>query len=103
GLDENVDERLAGMAEYRTDERLQHRRREFKMKCELDLASRRAKREKAPCAVEPSKRSLLKLDHDAIGRDVVVGGGEVRAHAVVVDIEPDNGCVGCAGDDFSAR
>ena len=75
------------MAEHRTDDLVEQIRREFVGEIEFDLAAMLAERLEAPFAVQVTKRPVLQRHDDRIGRVVHVVGREMRAHAVVVDVD----------------
>lgn len=87
------------MVEHRPDELLQRRRRKIVVQVELDLACRWGKRSKSPRAIETPKRPFAQLDDDPVRRRILVGGREIRADAVIVDVEANDRRIGRASDD----
>ncbi len=85
--DERVDDRAGDVPEHRADDLLQHVGRELVGELELDLARILGERVEPPFAVQVAERPVVEREDDRLRRPVDVVGGEVRVHAVVVDVD----------------
>ena len=84
---EGVDERAGDMREHGPDDLFQHVRGEFVRELEFDFAGIRRERVKPPFAVQMAKWAAVERHDDRLRRPVGVVGGEMGAHAVIVDVD----------------
>src|SRR5262249_5866322 len=86
-LDECLDEVSGDMTEHRSNQLLEWVGPELVDELELDLARGFGERAKRPRPVETAKRTISQFYHDALGRLIAIGRREMRARAVVIDVD----------------
>jgi hypothetical protein len=87
-FNEGFDKGVRDVTKNRAYHALEHFAFKFVGEPKLDLARMLTKRCKPPVAIEFSKRPISKNQMHVMRRILGVGRGEMRADAVIIDIEP---------------